>query len=80
MKRLIKQQENKTTRQRKAAAVIYLCYLFFNNASVLQGDWLLFRALCCQTLACRAKHIAEKDLDWNIKVLSKTVNGGFVCQ
>lgn len=47
-------------RQRKAAAINYLFQLLFHNASVLQCDWLLFGALCCQHLACRAKYVAEK--------------------
>lgn len=45
---------------------MYLCQLLFNDASVLQGDGLLFGALCCQRLARRAEHIAGKDsvYDW----------------
>lgn len=47
--------------QRNAAAVNYLRQLLFHNAFVLQCDWLLFGALCCQHLSCRAEHITGKD-------------------
>lgn len=47
-------------RQREAAAVIYLRQLLFNNAPVLQSDWLLFGDIWCQHLLCRAQLVAEK--------------------
>lgn len=50
----------KEGRQREAEAIIYLCQLLFNIVPVLQRYQLLFGALCCQHLASRAEHIAEK--------------------
>lgn len=47
-------------RQRRAAAALYLSQLLFHHASVLQCDRLLFGALCCQHLARRTKHVAER--------------------
>lgn len=71
VKHFISQRYNiRENRQRKAATVIYLCQLLFNNASVLQCDWLLFGALCCQHLACRAKHIAGEHSQGSIRVLT----------
>lgn len=47
--------------QREATAITHLWKLLFNSLSVLQCQQLLFGALCCQSLARRAEHVAEKD-------------------
>lgn len=73
MKYFITQQHSiRENRQRKAAvAVNYLCQLLINTGFVLHCDWLLIGALCCQHLACRAKHVAGRDAQYNIRVLNE---------
>lgn len=67
----------RNNRQRKAAEILHLCQLLFNNASVLQRDWLLFGALCCQHLAGRAQHVAGKDSQCKLRGLK--VLGCLMC-
>lgn len=63
-------KEKQEQQQQQHSSVIYLCQLLFNKASVLQCDRLLFGALCCQHLVCRAKNVAEKELQCNTNINS----------